>query len=106
MRVIGAMSCNSAALSLKSDPDPKSRYGEPHAQEDVSVNPPNEMNPLTWTLIVEEGKTETPIPQPPHYDERRYWGTTSVWQKGGGEAEMGAPVIRPSSMAPWPAEGA
>lgn len=49
-------------------PDPKSRYGEPHAQDDVSANPPNEMNPLTWTLIVEESQSDTPIPAPPHYD--------------------------------------
>jgi len=30
------------------------------------------MNPLTWTLIVEEGKTDTPIPPPAHDDERAY----------------------------------
>ncbi len=82
-------------------PDPRSRYGEPNAQEDISVNPPNEMNPITWTLIVEESKDETPIPQPPHYDERRYWGTTQFGKKEASKLKWERP-IRASNMAPWP----
>lgn len=85
-------------------PDPKSRYGEPHAQEDVSVNPPNEMNPITWTLIVEEGATDTPVPRPPHYDERRYWGATQFGRARASKLKWERPV-RPSNMAPWPAKG-
>jgi hypothetical protein len=82
-------------------PDPKSRYGEPSAQEDVSVNPPNEMNPITWTLIVEQSQGDTPIPPPPHYDERRYWGTTQFGKKEASKLKWERP-IRPSNMAPWP----
>lgn len=85
-------------------PDPKSRYGEPHAQEDISVNPPNEMNPITWTLIVEESKTDSPIPPPPHYDERRYWGATKFGRKEASKLKWERPV-RPSSMTPWPPKG-
>lgn len=85
-------------------PDPKSRYGEPHAQADVSVNPPNEMNPLTWTLIVEQSKTDTPIPAPPHYDERRYWGATKFGKAEASELKWER-KIRPANMAPWPAKG-
>lgn len=84
--------------------DPRSRYGEPSAQEDVSANPPNEMNPITWTLIVEEGETDTPIPQPPHYDERRYWGATQFGTKEAFKLKWERP-IRPSNMAPWPPKG-
>jgi hypothetical protein len=85
-------------------PDPKSRYGEPHAQADVSVNPPNEMNPLTWTLIVEQSKMDTPIPTPPHYDERRYWGATKFGKAEAAQLKWER-KIRPANMAPWPAKG-
>jgi hypothetical protein len=85
-------------------PDPRSRYGEPSAQEDVSVNPPNEMNPITWTLIVEQSKAHTPIPLPPHYDERRYWGSTKF-----GKAEARKLVwerkVQTANNTPWPTKG-
>jgi hypothetical protein len=84
--------------------DPRSRYGEPHAQEDVSVNPPNEMNPLTWTLIVEESETDTPIPAPPHYDERRYWRTTPYGRKEAVKLPWDRPVSA-GGLQPWPPKG-
>ncbi len=53
-------------------PDPKSRYGEPSAPDDLSENPLNEMNPITWAMIVEESDGETPIARPDHFDDRNY----------------------------------
>ncbi|NNE93152.1 MAG: FAD-dependent oxidoreductase [Verrucomicrobiales bacterium] len=52
-------------------PDPKSRYNEPSATEEIV---PNEMNPITWAMIVEESPTgePTPIPEPPNFDDRNY----------------------------------
>jgi hypothetical protein len=85
-------------------PDPKSRYGEPHAQEDVSMNPPNEMNPLTWTLIVEESESDTPIPAPSHYDERRYLRSTSLGRKEAAKLKWDHPV-KVGNNSPWPAKG-
>ncbi|MBL9113648.1 MAG: FAD-dependent oxidoreductase [Verrucomicrobiaceae bacterium] len=85
-------------------PDPKSRYGEPSAQEDVSMNPPNEMNPITWTLIVEEGKTDTPIPQPPRYDERGFFRSTSFGRKEAAKLQWEHPV-KTGNNSPWPAKG-
>jgi FAD dependent oxidoreductase len=85
-------------------PDPKSRYGEPHAQEDVSVNPPNEMNPLTWALIVEESESDTPIPAPLHYDERRYLRSTSLGRKEAAKLKWDHPV-KVGNNSPWPAKG-
>jgi len=87
-------------------PDPKSRYGELHAPEaeDVSLNPPNEMNPITWTLIVEEGKTDTPVPAPPHYDERRYWGATRFGKAEAAKLKWESKV-HASNMTPWPPKG-
>jgi hypothetical protein len=53
-------------------PDPQSRYNEASAPKDLSVNPPNEMNPITWPMIVVESDRETPIPEPQHFDDRNY----------------------------------
>lgn len=85
-------------------PDAKSRYGEPHAQEDVSVNPPNEMNPLTWALIVEEGKADTPIPRPPHYDERSFLRSTSFGRKDAAKLKWDH-AVKLGNNSPWPAKG-
>ena len=85
-------------------PDPKSRYGEPSAQADVSANPPNEMNPITWTLIVEQNNGATPIPTPPHYDERRYYGSTSFGKKEAAGLKW-EQRVKVSANAPWPNDG-
>ena len=85
-------------------PDAKSRYDEPHAQEDVSVNPPNEMNPLTWTLIVEEGKTDSPIPAPQHYDERSFLRSTSFGRKDAAKLKWDH-AVKLGNNSPWPAKG-
>jgi hypothetical protein len=53
-------------------PDPQSRYGEASAPPDLSKNPPNEMNPITWAMIVVESDDDTPIPRPPRFDDRNY----------------------------------
>lgn len=52
-------------------PDPKSRYNEPSASETVIEN---EINPITWAMIVEESPTgePSPIPEPPNFDDRNY----------------------------------
>lgn len=84
-------------------PDPRSRYGEPSAQEDVSANPPNEMNPITWTLIVEQGQGQTPIPLPPHYDERRYFRATPFGKKEGAALKWDRQT-KGGGIPPWPAK--
>lgn len=85
-------------------PDSRSRYGEPSAQEDVTANPPNEMNPITWTLIVEQSDGETPIAKPPHYDERRYFGCTPMGKKDAMKLAW-EQKIRAGGIAPWPPAG-
>ena len=61
-----------AGAAFECGPDPQSRYGEPSAPVDLSENPPNEMNPITWAMIVVESKRETPIPRPAGFDDRNY----------------------------------
>ena len=53
--------------------DTQADYQEPSAPQDVEA--PNDMNPITWCLIVEEQPTETLLPRPAMYDERSFLGT-------------------------------
>lgn len=53
-------------------PDPQARYHEPSAPADLSGNPPNEMNPITWAMIVVESEEEALIPRPARFDNRNY----------------------------------
>lgn len=94
-----------AGAAFEVGPDPRSRYDEPSAQEDVSANPPNEMNPITWTLIVEQSDGETPIPAPPHYDERRYLPGTPIGKKAAGALKWDHRVSGSGGPPPWPAKG-
>lgn len=84
--------------------DPRSRYGEPSAAEEDGSNPPNEMNPITWALIVEQSTGETPIPAPPHYDERRYLRGTPLGRKEAAALKWDRPV-RGGGTQPWPSAG-
>ncbi|MEQ1859220.1 MAG: FAD-dependent oxidoreductase [Chthoniobacteraceae bacterium] len=85
-------------------PDPRSRYGEPSAAEDISLMPPNEMNPITWTLIVEQSDGDTPIAEPPHYDARRYLRCTPMGKKDATKLSW-EQKMRAGGIAPWPPAG-
>ncbi len=79
-------------------PDLKSEFHEPSAPSDFSEVDCNELNPITYCMILRESETPSIIEQPPNYDERRYFGTTKAtldeytklgWPKG--------------TLAPWAA---
>lgn len=93
-----------AGADFEMGPDPRRRYGEPSAKEDVSANPPNEMNPLTWTLIVEQADREAILPEPPHYDARRYYSGTPPFRKEASQLAWDRRV-RTGGIPPWPAKG-
>lgn len=61
-----------AGAAYECGPDPRSRYGEPSAPPDDSPFPRNEMNPITWAMIVEEVGEDSAIPRPHHFDDRNY----------------------------------
>ncbi|NQV27578.1 MAG: FAD-dependent oxidoreductase [Rhodopirellula sp.] len=85
-------------------PDPKSRYNEPSASDDPAANPPNEMNPITWAMIVEESDQETPIKKPARYDDRNFVRTSKLSLA----AMQGLPWDRPvrlGSIPHWPDDG-
>jgi hypothetical protein len=67
-----------SGAAFECGPDPKSRYNEPSAPADLSQNPPNEMNPITWAMIVEQSDADTPIPQPPQYDDRYFVRSSQI----------------------------
>lgn len=90
-------------------PDLKSRFQEPSAPEDGQQVQPNEMNPLTYCLVLRESDEPAVVARPPHFDDRIFFGTTSAtreeykklgWPKG----TMGpfAPAWRDSTMAKGP----
>jgi len=94
-----------AGAAFECGPDPQSRYGESEAPEDLSQYPPNEMNPITWAMIVVESDGETPIPQPKNFDDRNYVRTSQVSLEAMKHLEWDRPV-RLGSIPAWPAEGA
>ena len=87
-------------------PDPQSRYGEPSAAPDMLRNPPNEMNPITWAMIVVESAAETPIPRPPHFDDRNYPRATPFSRQAFGDLQWDVPNPGIGCIAHWPAAGA
>ena len=90
-----------SGVEFECGPDPKSRYNEPSASDDPVANPPNEMNPITWAMIVEESAAETPIDKPDRYDDRNFVRTSRLSL----EAMQGLPWDRPvrlGSIPHWP----
>lgn len=64
----------------------------------------NEMNPITWAMIVADSDDETPIAKPTRYDDRSFVRTTQLSL----EAMKGLDWDRPvklGSIPHWPAAG-
>lgn len=90
--------------AFEAGPDPKSRYGEPSAPDDMSNSPPNEMNPITWTMIVEQSDGWTPIPKPRHFDDRKFLRTSPAAR----QAHAGLAwdrAVRLGAIPVWPEKG-
>ncbi|MCA9207880.1 MAG: FAD-dependent oxidoreductase, partial [Planctomycetales bacterium] len=72
-------------------PDLKSAFNEPSAPTDASQVEPNEMNPITYCMVLRESDRAGVIDPPRGYDPRTYFGATIVtaeqykavgWPKG------------------------
>ncbi|MCB1226128.1 MAG: FAD-dependent oxidoreductase [Verrucomicrobiales bacterium] len=85
-------------------PDPQERYGEPSARPGSEGNPPNEMNPITWPMIVAESEGDTPIPRPPHFDDRYFQRVSRLSREGMGELKWDRPA-RLGGVLHWPDAG-
>jgi hypothetical protein len=66
-----------AGAEYEFGPDLKDRYGEPSAPTDRAAYPIQDLNPITWNLVVVETDREEPIARPERYDDRRYFRTTT-----------------------------
>lgn len=62
-------------------PDPRERFQEEHAPKGSLGEHANEMNPLSYCVVLREAAKDVTIPKPAGYDERRYFGTTAVTAK-------------------------
>jgi len=93
-----------AGAAFECGPDPRCRYGEALAPEDLSAFPPNEMNPITWAMIVVQSDGETPIPRPEHYDVRNYVRVSRLSLEALGGLNWDRPV-RLGSIRAWPPGG-
>ncbi len=93
-----------AGAEYEVGPDPKSRYNEPSASETVIAN---EMNPLTWAMIVEESPdgTDTPILKPSNFDDRNYPRATHLSRAKFGDLEWDRKASG-GAIPHWPDGGA
>jgi hypothetical protein len=83
-------------------PDPPERYGEPSAPVDAPVN---EMNPITWAMIVAESKGETPIEKPRNFDDRNYPRATHFSQQEFRNLKWDVKNPGMGAIAHWPDAG-
>jgi hypothetical protein len=93
-------------------PDPKSRYNEPSAP-DVLIDEQqsddgsddqiqsNEMNPITWAMILEQADGEVPIQRPDRFDDRNFVRTSRISLAAMPELAWDRPV-RLGSIPHWP----
>lgn len=59
-------------------PDLRSRYGETNAPDGPLGDDRNEMNPISYCLVLRETDHDATISKPKNYDERTYLGTTNT----------------------------
>lgn len=93
-----------AGAEYEVGPDPKSRYNEPSASETVIAN---EINPLTWAMIIEESPdgSDTPIAKPANFDDRNYPRATHFSRKAFGDLEWDRKASG-GAIPHWPDGGA
>jgi len=59
-------------------PDLKERFDEPSAPTSYEEVERNEINPITYCVMLRESDRPTIIDRPSHYDERRYYAATTA----------------------------
>jgi hypothetical protein len=80
-------------------PDLRSRFHESGAPVDAQQVRPNEMNPITYCLVLRESEKPTVIEKPAHYDERRYYGTTTATRAEYDRLKWPAEALKPFAPA-------
>ncbi|MHC4997343.1 MAG: FAD-dependent oxidoreductase, partial [Planctomycetota bacterium] len=93
-----------SGAAFDAGPDTREMHNEPSAPDPKKPFPPNEMNPLTWTMVIEQADHAAPIPQPLHYDARKYWHSTPYTKQDFDALKWDRPA-RGGGIAPWPKAG-
>ncbi|MEZ6126273.1 MAG: FAD-dependent oxidoreductase [Planctomycetaceae bacterium] len=93
-----------AGAEFECGPDPRDRHHEPSAPPDLSDNPPNEMNPITWPMIVEQADSDETIERPARFDDRLFVRSTGISRQAMNDLPWDRPV-RLGSIPHWPDKG-
>ena len=93
-----------SGTAFECGPDPQSRYGEPSAPKEGTF-PDNEMNPITWAMIVAESDGESPIAKPERFDDRYFPRATHFSRAEFGKLKWDVPNPGGGSILHWPPDG-
>lgn len=93
-----------SGAAFECGPDPQSRYGEPSAPKEGGY-PANEMNPITWAMIVAESEGETPIAKPARFDDRNYPRATHFSREAFKDLKWDVKNPGQGSILHWPPDG-
>lgn len=80
-------------------PDLKERFNEPSAPETFAQVGRNEINPITYNLVLRESAQQTIVPKPAHYDERRYYAATIATHEEFKSLGWPAAAMKPFAVA-------
>ncbi len=78
-----------AGAKWSAGPDSKARFGEPNAPVGPLGIHQNEMNPISYCLVLRETANDAVIARPAGYDERTFYGTCNT--TAGAFAKLGWP---------------
>lgn len=93
-----------SGTAFECGPDPQSRHGEPSAPKEGTF-PENEMNPITWAMIVAESDGETPIAKPARFDDRYFPRATHFSRQEFENLKWDVPNPGGGSILHWPPDG-
>lgn len=85
-------------------PNTQDQYGEPSASDPKKPYPPNEMNPITWAVVIEQSDVSKPIPEPDYFDDRNHWHATRYTKKAFDQLNWDRRA-RGGGILPWPVAG-
>lgn len=89
-----------SGASYAAGPDLRSRYNEPSAPEQFDDAGEQEMNPVSWCVVLRESNGHDEItPKPPTYDARSFAALDRIapWVK----SDMSAGIYSPSGNSPY-----
>jgi len=93
-----------AGVGYACGPTYRDELNEPSAPTDRAVFPRNEMNPLTWCMIIEDAGRDALIDEPARYDDRNYYRATRLTPSVK-SLKWDRPIRRAGGIQHWPDKG-